>query len=1165
MNESFDASKFLNRATCSSLSLATQIQYAAEAHISSFNFIYNPGLEKLIQYLPPLQILQSSENDTHSKPLLHLPFKQMKIWFEELSIGMPFKQGSLKTKDARLYPSECRIAGKTYSAPLLATLARTIDDSNVETMKICLGEIPIMVRSEHCHLYRLSPKELVERHEDCNEFGGYFIINGLEKLIRMLIIQKKNYPIAFIRNSYMNRGTNFTGFAVQMKCVREDLYSRTLTLHYISDGNIISRLIHRKQEFLIPIIVILKALMETSDLQIYNKLVKGYQGKSQISDRVEVLLRVGKKLGLNSSNECLSYLGSNFRVMLNITDSSLKDREVGEIFLQEHVCVHLKSNLDKFNSICFMIEKLYSLVSEEIQPDNLDSLVNQEILLPGHLYLMILREKLEELLLGIRLKMMKDCQKSTEKIRELSYIKKAIENQIPIGRKIEYFLSTGNLKSQSGLDLMQAKGYTIIAEKLNNMRFLSHFRSVHRGAFFAEMKTTTVRKLLPENWGFICPVHTPDGHPCGLLNHISITCNILSKSALKEEHCDISKLCVSLGMNACNSDLNIIYPSNHYTVMLDGRVIGYVSPEKVNELIGSLRYLKVKQNPELLIPKDLEIGFIPQSPFPKTNQYPGLFLFTREARLCRPVHNLLLNDTEFISPFEQIYLSIACVEEDIRTDTEYQELNPANILSVLASNIPFLEYNQSPRNMYQCQMAKQTMGTSFHNHPYRFDNKVYRLITPQLPLVKGKTLEDYGLADYPSGTNAVVAVISYTGYDMEDAMILNKSSYERGMAHGAVYKSYVYNLNENPGSGSKKARFKFLNSAANEQNNEKFSEKKPLHENLDSDGLSRIGVVAKKHTPELAVWDTNKNEMKTFFHKENEQGRIEQIALVSNETNPSDVRLVYKLRYSRNPVIGDKFSSRHGQKGVLSVLWPQTDMPFTETGITPDVIINPNAFPSRMTIGMLIESLAGKAGAMNGNFQITEPFKQFENDDAVQYFGKQLIKKGFNYYGNEVMYSGIYGNVMKAEIYIGVVYYQRLRHMVSDKSQARSTGPVDVLTQQPVKGRKKQGGIRLGEMERDALLAHGVAFCLHDRLLNSSDYSEGYVCRRCGGLLSSFLSRSDADEDVMEIGRNEVTKSQAICRSCKGESVEKVALPFVLRYLTNELAAMNIKLSFNLG
>ena len=440
------------------------------------------------------------------------------------------------------------------------------------------------------------------------------------------------------------------------------------------------------------------------------------------------------------------------------------------------------------------------------------------------------------------------------------------------------------------------------------------------------MKTTTVRKLLPEYWGFICPVHTPDGHPCGLLNHITMTCNILSKGSLMDEHCDLSRLCVSLGMNPIHSDLNLIYPSNYYAVMLDGRVIGYISPENVNNMVANLRYLKIKQLKEMLVPIDLEIGLIPQSPFPKSTQFPGLFLFTREARLCRPVHNLLLNTIEYISPFEQIYLSIACVEEDIRTDSEYQELNPSNILSILASNIPFLEYNQSPRNMYQCQMAKQTMGTPFHNHPYRFDNKVYRLITPQLPLVKGKSLEEYGLADYPSGTNAVVAVISYTGYDMEDAMILNKSSYERGMAHGAIYKSFIYNLNENTGSGasSKKARFKLLSSIPNEN--------KDLHENLDTDGLSKIGVIAKKHTPELAVWDTNKNEIKTFYHKENELGRIDQIALVSNENNPADLRLVYKLRFSRNPVIGDKFSSRHGQKGVLSVLWPQTDMPFTETG-----------------------------------------------------------------------------------------------------------------------------------------------------------------------------------------------------------------------------------------
>jgi DNA-directed RNA polymerase I subunit RPA2 len=202
---------------------------------------------------------------------------------------------------------------------------------------------------------------------------------------------------------------------------------------------------------------------------------------------------------------------------------------------------------------------------------------------------------------------------------------------------------------------------------------------------------------------------------------------------------------------------------------------------------------------------------------------------------------------------------------------------------------------------------------------------------------------------------------------------------------------------------------------------------------------------------------------------------------------------MFKFRIKRNPVIGDKFSSRHGQKGVLSNLWPQENMPFTESGITPDIIINPHAFPSRMTIGMLIESLAGKSGSMHGKFQEVSAFQQFEDDDIIGFFGKELLEKGYNYCGNEVMYSGVSGLQLKADIFVGVVYYQRLRHMVNDKAQARSTGKIDVLTRQPVKGRKNQGGIRFGEMERDSLLSHGVSYCLKDRLFNCSDYSEGKI------------------------------------------------------------------------
>jgi DNA-directed RNA polymerase I subunit RPA2 len=265
------------------------------------------------------------------------------------------------------------------------------------------------------------------------------------------------------------------------------------------------------------------------------------------------------------------------------------------------------------------------------------------------------------------------------------------------------------------------------------------------------------------------------------------------------------------------------------------------------------------------------------------------------------------------------------------------------------------------------------------------------------------------------------------------------------------------------------------------------------------------------------------------------------------------------MRVPRSPQIGDKFSSRHGQKGVCSQKWPAIDMPFSETGMQPDVIINPHAFPSRMTIGMFVESLAGKAGALHGVAQNCTPFQFDEENTAADFFGKQLRKAGYNYYGNEPMYSGITGEELYADIYIGVVYYQRLRHMVNDKFQVRTTGKIDKLTHQPIKGRKKGGGIRVGEMERDSLLAHGTAYLLQDRLLNCSDYTQTWVCRDCGSL-------SSTSPTIKRVG----FESQIRCRRCAeratgledegatwedgmgnvfvgGENTTVVAIPFVLK------------------
>lgn len=287
-------------------------------------------------------------------------------------------------------------------------------------------------------------------------------------------------------------------------------------------------------------------------------------------------------------------------------------------------------------------------------------------------------------------------------------------------------------------------------------------------------------------------------------------------------------------------------------------------------------------------------------------------------------------------------------------------------------------------------------------------------------------------------------------------------------------------------------------------------------------------------------------------YKAFEEAYIDEVRLLGDDTGRDDAvsRIQIKYRIPRNPIIGDKFASRAGQKGICSQRFPLVDMPFTESGMTPDIIINPHAFPSRMTIGMFVESMAGKAGALHGLAQDATPFRFNEQDLPAKYFGEQLAQAGYNYYGNEPMYSGISGVELKADIYIGCVYYQRLRHMVSDKFQVRTTGPIHNLTHQPVKGRKRAGGIRFGEMERDSLLAHGVSFLLQDRLMNCSDYSQSYVCKACGSILSPIATPSSYLDP---------TARTVHCQICKSsDHIDVIAIPYVFRYLSAELMAMNV-------
>ncbi|KAH3668897.1 hypothetical protein OGAPHI_002652 [Ogataea philodendri] len=1091
---------------------------------------------------------------------------KLKIRVDSVQVAKPQVPSTDKLSVVRnTYPAECRERMTSYRARLLLKVCWSVNDGEEISEVREAGQIPIMLQSNRCHLENLSPDQLVNLREETDELGGYFIVNGIEKLIRMLIVQRRNHPMAIIRPSFANRGTSYSHFGVQIRSVRPDQTSQTNVLHYLNDGNVTFRFSWRKNEYLIPVVMILKALVETSDREIFDGVVGADTGNSFLTDRLELLLRTYKNYNLYSQKETLAYLGDKFRVVFGATPD-MSDISVGEEVIKRIVLVHLSNNQDKFRMLLFMIRKLYSLVAGDCSPDNPDATQHQEILLGGFLYGMILKEKIEEYLQNIRLQVQSDINRGVAvNFSDRKYMSRVFlrinEN---IGQKLQYFLSTGNLVSQSGLDLQQVSGYTVVAEKINFHRFISHFRMVHRGSFFAQLKTTAVRKLLPESWGFLCPVHTPDGSPCGLLNHLAHKCQITTSPSDVSE---VPKLVYKLGVSPTASAMNISGP-NVCCVQLDGRIIGWCSHKQGRVVADTLRFWKVEKKHG--IPLDMEIGYVPPS---AGGQYPGLYLFAGASRMVRPVRYLPLDQEDIIGPFEQVFMNIAVTPAEIENNIHsHVEFAPTNILSILANLTPFSDFNQSPRNMYQCQMGKQTMGTPGVALVHRSDNKLYRLQAGQTPIVKANLYDEYGMDNFPNGTNAVVAVISYTGYDMDDAMIINKSADERGFGYGVVYKVEKVDLSLNRKRGDPITQhFGF----GDDEWPQSWQDK------LDNDGLPFIGVHVEEGDPICAYYDDILGKTKVKTYHSSEPAFIEEVKLLGDDNGTSEFQtLSIKYRITRQPLIGDKFSSRHGQKGVCSRKWPQIDMPFSETGIQPDVIINPHAFPSRMTIGMFVESLAGKAGALHGIAQDATPWKFSESDTPADYFGEQLLKSGYNFHGNEPLYSGATGEELRADIYIGVVYYQRLRHMVNDKFQVRSTGPVNSLTMQPVKGRKRHGGIRVGEMERDALIGHGTSFLLQDRLLNCSDYTQTSICRSCGSLLSTQMS-------VPRIGSQASTR----CRRCAkkiervlpnmdeldiwedgqgtkfigGGETTTVAIPFVLKYLDSELSAMGIRMHYNVG
>ena len=684
-----------------------------------------------------------------------------------------------------------------------------------------------------------------------------------------------------------------------------------------------------------------------------------------------------------------------------------------------------------------------------------------------------------------------------------------------------------------------------VSHVLSRLSYISALGMMTRitSQFEKTRKISGPRALQPSQFGMLCPSDTPEGEACGLVKNLALMTHITTN----DEEAPVRKLVFITGAE----DLAFVggkevYAEGAYIVFINGTPLALTRQPK-SFLINFRRLRRIGR---ISVFVSIYIN----------HHHNAVHIATDEGRICRPLivvekgksrvmkrhlkslrsgtiafdDFLAMGLVEYLDVNEENDSNIAVYETDITETTTHLEIEPFTILGAVAGLIPYPHHNQSPRNTYQCAMGKQAIGAIAHNQFLRIDTLLYLMVYPQKPMVKTRTIELIKYDKLPAGQNATVAVMSYSGYDIEDALVLNKASCDRGFGRCQVFRKYATQLR------------KYQNSTSDRIGDRHEENGVPIkkHALLDLDGLACVGekvssgeVYLMKQTP-LNIRgtglgsDSGTNDYRDtpMSYRLPDPSYIDKVMITTTEAETTLIKVL--TRQTRRPEVGDKFSSRHGQKGVCGIIAQQEDMPFSDQGIIPDIIMNPHGFPSRMTVGKMLELVAGKAGVMAGELQYGTAF----GGSKVEDMGDILISNGFSYSGKDFMTSGITGESLPAYVFFGPIYYQKLKHMVQDKMHSRSRGPRAILTRQPTEGRSRDGGLRLGEMERDCLIAYGASQLLLERLMLSSDAHEVDICGRCG-----------------------MMGYQSWCQMCKSsKDVARMTIPYAAKLLIQELLSMNV-------